>query len=198
MHTRLYPFAVFASVFVLGLGLHPRDARAGLIGTTVTITSDSSFSGDPQSIDVVVVEGVAEVPNGFGTSATLSYQTAIDIEATTIRVELTSYMGLGYTPFQGLRFSNLASPGEVIVGFSVTSNIQGVEGAFLASAVSFTADSLSIDFQNGQQQTWRRNDWVEVALQFGPSAAVPEPATFAMLGVGMLPIVALARRRLVG
>jgi hypothetical protein len=184
------------SAALLGLMAVTNPARADFIGDTVTITADSSFSGDPQTIDVIVADG-AELPAGFGTSAGLGFQTGIDILADAVQIDIVSFMGIAGRPFQGLRFTSLDSPGEKIVGFTVQSTIGGDAGTFLASAVTFGDNFLNIDLQNDPAvgQSYQRGDQILVTLQFGPTSAVPEPASMAMLGMGGLALVGYARRR---
>jgi hypothetical protein len=146
----------------------------------VGIISDSSASGDPTSTAVTVVSPGVELPNGFGTSS-IAENVSIDLEASSVELLFTRFLGVGSLPFQGLRFSGLDSPGEMISGFEVQSSIGGVIDIFDPGAITFGSNWLDVDLQNTGSQTYSAGDFVRIELQFASN--IPEPASLLLLAV---------------
>ena len=187
MRTEFVKIVVIAFCFIAATSF----ARADLLLDQITITSDSSSSGDPVSFNVIVQYPGIEVPY-TGPSVTLISNLSVDVNASSIDVLIGSSMFVGNTPFQGLRFSGLDSPGEFISGFTVQSSIGGISGVFDPAAIDFGNDFLNVDMQNvTNSQFYSAGDTVSIALQF---SAVPEPGSFALLATAFLPMVVKRRR----
>ena len=170
---------------------HASDTKADLVTDLITITSYSSFSGDPIQLNVIVQDPGVEVPFSFA-SDTLISNLSVDVNASTIDILVESGLGIGFTPFQGLRFTDLDSPGEFISGVTVQSSIGGISGVFDPAAVTFGADFVNVDMQNTTNfQGYSVGDSISVALQF---SAVPEPGSSSLM-IAASSVALLIRRR---
>jgi len=115
---------------------------------------------------------------------------AVNFASSSLSILLTTVLGnptWGNSAFNGPVFTATGPLG--IAGVSV--NAATTMAGFDASRVTFTGNTLRIDW-NGLSYT----SGTAVALDFTfVPVAVPEPASFALLGAGLLTLGAVARRR---
>jgi hypothetical protein len=164
--------------------------QASLIGDTVNCNFNSATNSVVCSTaNAVVVPAAPEftLNTTFGTPIPLF---SVDIGASSIAINflLTGTTTFGST-VQSLTLGSLDPSAGDIVGIAnfATTSTTGVD----ASDVSFTPDSVTFNFSQSGWQTTAA--FASFDLVFG-AAAAPEPASFALLGVG-LAALALVRRR---
>lgn len=189
-------FCLAVAVFAV----HP--VGASLIGDTVTINCVAQLPS-PDS-DCLLGGGPANVVVDNGEEGAVSSPTsdiAIDIEAESIvlapigvptlvpTTDLLDFGGLSQT----IEFSSLdwvGAPNGIIVGVSIV--IDGPLSNALGP-IAFTDHSVTFDFGDS---IWAEETVVTINIATDHLAAVPEPATAALLGSGLLAL--LIRRRRAG
>ena len=175
--------------------------------TSMSLSTQASLIGDEVQADWNYVDysqtsiftaGVGIDVDPFGLGATL------DVGANTISIDLTTDWSSGIAPiWAGVMwdFTSLDSTQGDIVGVTVDTNYVG----WLDSYLSFTANSISIEFLNNGSYD-ASNDIFQLTLVYAnnsdgssnstpPSASVPEAGTLAMLAIGLLGVAASRRKR---
>jgi hypothetical protein len=180
------------SIFAAGvLSLSAHTVLADGIGTSVT--GSLSFSGFPINFFDPANEGV---PNGFGNhagtkvtigSATeFGYSDAANLDTanftgSTLTLSDTGF-GKGQAPFE-MKFTDTD-----FAGFSLISNGLGVN-------FSFAGDTLTVKFAGGDF-TGKETTVLSYTSNQTQTGMTPEPATLALLGMGMLAAAGVVRKRL--
>ena len=172
------------------IAILPGTAKATLIGDEVTVTylgvGSSTVTGiagvDPLRI-VVDSRTNTRFDPVFGDSfIEIGYSTRFPF-------------GISFSGDQSLVFSGLDWGGSgFVTGATMTETV--ADASLIASNLTFTANSVTLDLSdivliNGETV---RIDLVTQHSPTGPSAAVPEPGTLALLGLGLAGL-GFARRR---
>ena len=171
-------------------------AQASLLGQTVTCSVESRFDHSCASPTATVTDGGTpefEVQSFFGSALF-----AIDVSGDSVlmtAVNLISTGGPNLVTLGDLIWAN--DPGATITGIAnvlvsgVTEQIPGVGDGLVASDVSFAANSVTIDYS---RTDWDLGDFISFDLVTTHSA-LPEPATLALFGLGLMGLGFAARRR---
>jgi hypothetical protein len=178
-----------------------------LVGTSVTIgyyyndlataLASSTVAVDSSAVEVTCPDStMALCSSTNGTDAGLLDGEYIDIGSNTISGRLLASFGSsdGDT-FNGLIFSGLNfGTGYAITGFTLSTNISGLD----ASDISFTATTLSINLLGldpGNTTDGTGIGTYTITLQV---SAVPEPASAALISVGLGALIWVGRRKQLG
>jgi PEP-CTERM motif len=175
-----------ATAFALAL---PAAAAPSLIGDNVTINWLFPDTSTLFATTTVTVGGGVEVtcPGPDPLCSGFVLPTTIDIGATSIVV--TEAAGSAWNPaaFNGLDFTSLDfGPGIILTGFSLFSDLAGLN----ASRISFTDHSISFNAEDLSFRTAPYTIRLDLITNVLP---VPEPSTFALLGLALAAAV-LTRR----
>jgi len=166
-------------------------ARASFIGAEMTAsyqypTLGSIYGQASWTPPTFIVGGGVETVGNVENVTSI----AVNFASSSLSMLLTTVLGSptwGGADFNGPVFTATGPLG--IAGVSV--NAATTMAGFDASRVTFTGNTLRIDW-NGLSYT----SGTAVALDFTfVPVAVPEPASFALLGAGLLTLGAVARRR---
>jgi hypothetical protein len=159
-----------------------------------TFTSSTSISaligsldGQPETVDAILVYGFVENVIGRNTVTVGSFASAADFTSVTLFSNLTLASGA-----YGLFLFNSDTTGNVNVRWSVgATTTNTANGQFVLSSsangtnTNVTDPNLS-DFQDGTGTT---------QLGFNVTGIVPEPSSFALLGLGCIGVVVGSYRR---
>ena len=174
----------FAALAVAGCLMTPT-AQAGLIGDSVQLAYD--FTGLPSTLDTFTVGSGVEVtcPGSANVCSLLTAPTqTVDFADLSITYTYTGNgSGFNALPENRFRFLSL-DPGFAIGTVGLTTNIGGLD----ASRISFTSNSITVNVSGLGLSGPTSNFQLTLA-------PVPEPATWAMLLLGLMGINALVVRR---
>jgi hypothetical protein len=116
-------------------------------------------------------------------------RTNLDFGGTNLYITYNSASNWTFADFNGFVFADTTNTLDTIVGVSVNAATNMV--GFDASRVSFTGDTVAVNW-NGL--SFNEQTIVSLDFRFG-DAAIPEPATWAMMILGFGLVGAAARRR---
>ena len=176
----------FALVFFI-LGV-PGILNASLIGDTVT-AQDVFGTGVSWERSTIVVSGDSDIIHANPDHPELDlYQ--VNFEASEIFINFYNQSNryfnpllLGETVFNGLIISDLDDDsGNPLMGVSVDTNLVDLDSREIwdLSMLSFTSDSISIDWANMNPAV--EGTYFNVSLEY---ASVPEPASLTLMGLGL-------------
>jgi hypothetical protein len=164
----------FVGPGAVGAGVNTDDPRTGLNNAAIVIAgAANSFAGLQQNVDGITV-GEAYSFSFYGKTAPGPFDVG-----TEFRIEWLDAGGAEVSRDQ------LTTP------FTDTYTQYSVGGSAPVGATQLRAVIALQSFQGGTTGTVRIDD---TSIQ-GPSVAVPEPGSIALLGLGMLGLVAQRRRR---
>lgn len=173
--------AALAALLFSGAG-----ARADFIGRplrldylfpdTSSVFASWTFTPGP-GVDVNLNEMVANID--------------IDVSSANILFDFEQHIAFEPSAFNGPRFTDVTGQLPDIVGVSINpvTNLVGLD----SSRIAFEANNIFVNFRGLEGNL---NTVVSLDVQFAPEgAAVPEPAAFALLGVGAAALAGCAWRR---
>lgn len=189
---RLLPSLFIAGVLAAG------SANANLIGDSVQgFLSDQGGGVVAPQFNPTAIVGAGVEFNGTWSYAPLNqiWNVAVDLDASSFTVFFND-VGTGSThdisgfTFLGLALSDLDLGGPII-GVSVVSSDAAVQ------SIGFTEHGITVQWNEFMFRDANNNPLSSGSSTFDIlTAPVPEPSSFALLGVGLLVISAVRRRKL--
>jgi hypothetical protein len=167
----------------------------GPITTTPVVLSGAGSITDPDSLTLTPTGNL--LLDGEGDQALLSVTNPGAVTQAASLIPLTDPTGKSVT-VDDTRFAG-TGPQRLLIADTSKNTVWSLSGAFTPGA-AYTAAS-GADFVGALNLTSGALSPVVTGLgsphgmQFAPQAAVPEPGAFALLGLGLVPLGAVVRRR---
>ena len=183
-------FALAAAAALLIFGAAGA-AQASLIGQTVT----ASFDGSPAWSLNRTSATVSAIPREFIFTLAPGRQIIVDVQDSAIDLQYNNissvffFIGNLSITIGGLTW---APDPDVILGVNVTDFADPNSlGGFGSNTASFTDSSVTLNLGG----VWDGRDRLRIDLITGPSQQLPEPASLALFGLGLLGLGVAIRRR---
>lgn len=174
-------FGAIIIVFGAGLFVSPM-ANASLIGTSVNLCSNLVFNNNTVSadpLDCAISNGSSIIGGGIE-FLNVGFDRSIDLTGDTVSIIYNSFSG---SPSPDLFI--LTDFAEIITGLTLlTPNLLNITIAFTNNAIGLLVNNPECCGQSVETVTFR----IE-------TATVPEPAPLALLGLGLLGLGVIRRRR---